>query len=177
MIKLNDYKQMHWQDPSHRIAMLGYNDSCFICDTGSNPFDYHRDRCFLCRTCNTYLEFMNKNREIGEEVFNRDEEIFVAYRLDSNRDLALFKMKLLNNISITNKKGSTKNALNLIADFLNDIPLHYKVLNVAALCYYTATNHRTLSRGTVSNVFIYAENVKLISKEELDTYEIKIIAL
>ena len=177
MIKLNDYKQMHWQDPSHRIAMLGYDDSCFVCDTGSNPFDYHRERHALCRTCNTYLEFMNKNKEIDEEPFNRDEEIFVAYRLDSNRDLALFKMKLLNNISLTNKKGSTKNALNLIAELLNDIPLHYKVLNVAALCYYTATTHRTLSRGTVSNVFIYAENVKLISKEELDRYEIKIRVL
>lgn len=177
MIKLNDYKQIHWQDPVHRIAMLGYDDSCFICDTGSNPFDYHRDRFFLCRTCNTYLEFMNKTREIGEEVFDSDEEVFVAYRLDSNRDLALFKMKLLNNISLTNKKGSTKNALNLIAEFLNDIPLHYKVLNVAALCYYTATTHRTLSRGALSNVFQYAEHYELITTEEFDIYGQRIVAL
>lgn len=177
MIKLNDYKQMHWQDPSHRIAMLAYDDSCFVCDTGSNPFDYHRERCFLCRTCNTYLEFMNKAREIDEEMFDSEQEVFVSDRLDSNRDLALFKMKLLNNISITNKKGSTKNAFNLIAELLNDIPLHYKVLNVASLCLYTATTHSTLNRSVLLSVFRYAEHYKLISTEELYTYEERIVAL
>lgn len=113
---------------------------------------------------------MNENKD-------GDKEIFTAYRLDSNRDLALLKMKLLNNISITNKKGATKNAFNMIADLVNEIPLHYKVLNVASLCIYTATTHGTLNRSVVSNVFKYAEYAELITKEELDIYEQRVIAL
>lgn len=172
MIKLNDYKRMHWQDPSHRITRIGSNKYCFVCDTGSHPFSYHVGRCYLCNTCNTYLKFMNLSYNK-----DKDKEILIAHKHDSNRDLALLKMKLLNNISLANKKGNTKIALDMIADFINEIPLHYKVLNAAALCHYTATTHGSLSRGAVSNVFKYAAVAKLIGIEEPEIYEEKIRVL
>lgn len=170
MIKLNDYKQMYSSYPGHTIAMSRSGNKCFVCELGAHPYIYSVNDSYLCNTCKTYLSFMNENKD-------GDKEIFTAYRLDSNRDLALLKMKLLNNISITNKKGATKNAFNMIADLVNEIPLHYKVLNVASLCIYTATTHGTLNRSVVSNVFKYAEYAELITKEELDIYEQRVIAL
>lgn len=170
MIKLNDYKRMYNEYSDHNIARLGTDRECFVCDWGFHPFLYDAGHCYLCRTCNTYLEFMCKNKD-------RDKEIFAVGRLDSNRDLALFKMKLLNSISLTNKKGATKNALKLISNFIDETPLNYKVLNAAALCLYTVTTHASLSTGAVSNVFIYAEHAKFISIEELEMYRDKISIL